>query len=216
MLTLHRSMAAGRAAAADTVAACPAHALPPTAAPPMNARNATPPRAAGRRHRLDRPRTDAAAAGAEAAARRCMRWCGALPEAADDARAWQLRGLRRLPALPAADEAYCCLGTTIKQAGSQAAFRAVDFDAVLAFAQAARARRRDALRRGLGAGRQRALGHLLQPRQGRDGSRRRRAGLRQRGHRAALAAGRRPRRAGPAGCAAASSWRCGSPGRSPG
>ena len=43
-----------------------------------------------------------------------------------------------LPALPAADEAYCCLGTTIKAAGSQAAFRAVDFDAVLAFARAAR------------------------------------------------------------------------------
>lgn len=43
-----------------------------------------------------------------------------------------------LPALPAADEAYCCLGTTIKVAGSQTAFRAVDFDAVLAFARAAR------------------------------------------------------------------------------
>ena len=42
-----------------------------------------------------------------------------------------------LPALPAADEAYCCLGTTIKAAGSQAAFRAVDLDAVLAFARAA-------------------------------------------------------------------------------
>ncbi len=42
-----------------------------------------------------------------------------------------------LPALPRADEAYCCLGTTIKVAGSQAAFRAVDFDAVLAFARAA-------------------------------------------------------------------------------
>jgi uncharacterized protein YbjT (DUF2867 family) len=44
-----------------------------------------------------------------------------------------------LPPLPAAQEAYCCLGTTIKAAGSQAAFRAVDFDAVLAFARAARA-----------------------------------------------------------------------------
>ncbi len=42
-----------------------------------------------------------------------------------------------LPALPAADEALCCLGTTIAVAGSQAAFRAVDFDAVLAFARAA-------------------------------------------------------------------------------
>lgn len=44
-----------------------------------------------------------------------------------------------LPALPQADQACCCLGTTIKAAGSQAAFRAVDFDAVLAFARAARA-----------------------------------------------------------------------------
>ena len=41
--------------------------------------------------------------------------------------------------LPHADTAFCCLGTTIKVAGSQAAFRAVDFDAVLAFARAARA-----------------------------------------------------------------------------
>jgi uncharacterized protein YbjT (DUF2867 family) len=43
-----------------------------------------------------------------------------------------------LPALPAADQALCALGTTIKVAGSQAAFRAVDFDAVIAFARAAR------------------------------------------------------------------------------
>lgn len=43
------------------------------------------------------------------------------------------------PALPAADWAFCCLGTTIKTAGSQAAFRAVDFEAVLAFARAAQA-----------------------------------------------------------------------------
>jgi uncharacterized protein YbjT (DUF2867 family) len=41
-------------------------------------------------------------------------------------------------ALPAIDDAFCCLGTTIKAAGSQAAFRAVDHDAVLAFARAAR------------------------------------------------------------------------------
>lgn len=44
-----------------------------------------------------------------------------------------------LPPLPAADTAFSCLGTTIKVAGSQAAFRAVDFDAVLAFARAAKA-----------------------------------------------------------------------------
>ena len=46
----------------------------------------------------------------------------------------------RLPAkLPRMDEAYITLGTTIKVAGSQAAFRAVDLDAVLAVAKAARA-----------------------------------------------------------------------------
>lgn len=44
-----------------------------------------------------------------------------------------------MPPLPPVDEALCALGTTIKTAGSQAAFRAVDFDAVLAFAQQARA-----------------------------------------------------------------------------
>jgi uncharacterized protein YbjT (DUF2867 family) len=42
-----------------------------------------------------------------------------------------------LPRLPAVDEAYLALGTTIKVAGSQAAFRVVDFDANLAVAQAA-------------------------------------------------------------------------------
>jgi uncharacterized protein YbjT (DUF2867 family) len=44
-----------------------------------------------------------------------------------------------LPALPRVDEAYLALGTTIKVAGSQSAFRAVDFDANLAVARAARA-----------------------------------------------------------------------------
>jgi uncharacterized protein YbjT (DUF2867 family) len=38
-------------------------------------------------------------------------------------------------ALPPLDEVYVCLGTTIKVAGSQEAFRAVDFDAVLAVAR---------------------------------------------------------------------------------
>jgi len=45
----------------------------------------------------------------------------------------------QLPTLPPLDDGYCCLGTTIAAAGSQAAFRAVDFDAVLATARAARA-----------------------------------------------------------------------------
>ena len=35
-----------------------------------------------------------------------------------------------------AEELFCCLGTTINKAGSQAAFRAVDFDAPLNFAKA--------------------------------------------------------------------------------
>jgi uncharacterized protein YbjT (DUF2867 family) len=42
-----------------------------------------------------------------------------------------------LPTLPRVDEVYLALGTTIKMAGSQAAFRAVDFDANLAVAHAA-------------------------------------------------------------------------------
>lgn len=41
-----------------------------------------------------------------------------------------------LPPLPPLDEVYLALGTTIKAAGSQAAFRAVDFDANLAVARA--------------------------------------------------------------------------------
>jgi len=45
----------------------------------------------------------------------------------------------RLGPLAPAEIAFCALGTTIKTAGSQAAFRAVDFDAVLAFAQASHA-----------------------------------------------------------------------------
>ncbi|TAJ52386.1 MAG: NAD-dependent epimerase/dehydratase family protein [Nevskiaceae bacterium] len=39
----------------------------------------------------------------------------------------------------AADEVYCCLGTTQKQAGSKAAFERVDYHLVLAVARAARA-----------------------------------------------------------------------------
>ena len=44
----------------------------------------------------------------------------------------------RLKALPRVDDAYIALGTTIKVAGSREAFRAVDFDAVLAVAKTAR------------------------------------------------------------------------------
>lgn len=42
-----------------------------------------------------------------------------------------------LPPLPPADEVYLALGTTIKVAGSQAAFRALDYDANLNVARAA-------------------------------------------------------------------------------
>ena len=42
-----------------------------------------------------------------------------------------------LPALPRVDEVYLALGTTIKVAGSQQAFRAIDYDANLAVARAA-------------------------------------------------------------------------------
>jgi uncharacterized protein YbjT (DUF2867 family) len=44
-----------------------------------------------------------------------------------------------LPALPPLDDVYIALGTTIKVAGSEAAFRRVDFDAVVNTARAARA-----------------------------------------------------------------------------
>jgi uncharacterized protein YbjT (DUF2867 family) len=42
-----------------------------------------------------------------------------------------------LPTLPKVDECFIALGTTIKVAGSQAAFRAIDLDAVVALAVAA-------------------------------------------------------------------------------
>lgn len=66
---------------------------------------------------------------------------------------WLTADFAALPALPAADAALCALGTTIGVAGSQSAFRAVDHDAVLAFAQAAHTAgvRRFALVSALGA-----------------------------------------------------------------
>ena len=44
---------------------------------------------------------------------------------------------KALPPLPPIDEVYLALGTTIRAAGSQAAFRAVDFEANLSVARAA-------------------------------------------------------------------------------
>jgi uncharacterized protein YbjT (DUF2867 family) len=41
-----------------------------------------------------------------------------------------------LPELPRVDDVFICLGTTIKVAGSQAAFRAVDYESVVALASA--------------------------------------------------------------------------------
>jgi uncharacterized protein YbjT (DUF2867 family) len=49
-----------------------------------------------------------------------------------DRMAEQLKGL-------VTQDAFCCIGTTIAEAGSQEAFRAADVDAVLLFARAARA-----------------------------------------------------------------------------
>ena len=47
-----------------------------------------------------------------------------------------LGGLAAQGDLPHADDVFCCLGTTIKQAGSRAAFRRVDHDFVLGLANA--------------------------------------------------------------------------------
>ena len=52
--------------------------------------------------------------------------------------AQHLVDFQALTGLPWVDEAFIALGTTIKVAGSREAFRAVDFDAVLAVAQAAK------------------------------------------------------------------------------
>jgi uncharacterized protein YbjT (DUF2867 family) len=46
---------------------------------------------------------------------------------------------KAMPTLPGVSEAFIALGTTIKVAGSQEAFRAIDFEAVVAVAKAAKA-----------------------------------------------------------------------------
>ena len=43
-----------------------------------------------------------------------------------------------MPTLPSSDIVICALGTTMADAGSKSAFKAVDFDAVMAFARAAK------------------------------------------------------------------------------
>ena len=82
-----------------------------------------------------------------------------------------------LPPLPPARVAISALGTTIRAAGSQAAFRAVDHDAVLSFARAAKAAGVDALHRHHCRRRRRRFRRLLFPREGRGGARPRRPGL---------------------------------------
>jgi uncharacterized protein YbjT (DUF2867 family) len=49
----------------------------------------------------------------------------------------QVVDFKVLPVLPKVDECFIALGTTIKIAGSQAAFRAIDLEAVVAVAKAA-------------------------------------------------------------------------------
>lgn len=51
-------------------------------------------------------------------------------------RVLDLSGLERVNDLPHVDDVFCCLGTTIKQAGSQPAFRLVDHDFVVGLARA--------------------------------------------------------------------------------
>ncbi len=74
-----------------------------------------------------------------------------------------------LSPLPALDEVYLALGTTIKVAGSQAAFRSVDFDANLAVARAtlAAGARRWRLARAMGS--EREVPEVRQPRRRRTG-----------------------------------------------
>jgi uncharacterized protein YbjT (DUF2867 family) len=54
-----------------------------------------------------------------------------------DQRVLDLGALDAVADPPHVDDAFCCIGTTIKKAGSQDAFRRVDYDYVLAFARAA-------------------------------------------------------------------------------
>ena len=82
----------------------------------------------------------------------------------------QLKGL-------AAHDAFCCLGTTIAEAGSQEAFREVDVDAVLLFAQAARAAGANRFVVLSSVGASTSLQEVLPAHQGGDGRRRHDAGI---------------------------------------
>ena len=64
----------------------------------------------------------------------------ALPRSTSSARLTaHVVDLNALPSLPPIDDVYIALGTTIKVAGTEAAFRLVDFNAVVNTARAARA-----------------------------------------------------------------------------
>ena len=75
--------------------------------------------------------------------------------------------------LPPVDDVFCALGTTIKKAGSQEAFRAIDHDAVVALAAAARQAGATSFLHVTSWVRRRLAG-VLQPGQGRDRAGRRR------------------------------------------
>ena len=60
----------------------------------------------------------------------------ALQHAKLEQRVLDLRELETVTDLPYVDDVFCCLGTTIKQAGSQTAFRQVDHDFVVGLARA--------------------------------------------------------------------------------
>ena len=69
--------------------------------------------------------------------------------------------------LSSVDDVFCCLGTTIRKAGSQEAFRRVDLDYVVNAAAFAEAAGRGALPDGDGGRSRCPLAGVLQPRQGR-------------------------------------------------
>jgi uncharacterized protein YbjT (DUF2867 family) len=84
-------------------------------------------------------RTDPAVGGVQALVRPNRKTAAALPEGVQPLPVDYARlGQPGSAGLPPLDWALCALGTTIAVAGSRAAFRAVDVDAVVAFARAAR------------------------------------------------------------------------------
>lgn len=88
-------------------------------------------------------RAESAYAEVHALVRRPLAGAGATSAGAHDRvveHVVDFTSLARWANFPAVDDVYCCLGTTIKRAGSQEAFRRVDFDAVVAVARLAQRR----------------------------------------------------------------------------